>query len=259
MFEPRGHDMMSGAILYPPTRADADIAFLFIDQRLPAHVRPRHDRNRDDGAGTRADPAARGRRRPHRHARRAGDRDLCAQWALHRQRPHHQRGLVPARGGADRPCRWPGRSHRRRRLWRQFLRYRRRPGRLLGRGRRDPFGHPALEPQGPGGFRAKYQFIHPENPAINGLSHVLWTGKPQHPEAHARNAVFYGDKAIDRSPCGTGTSARMAQWAAQGKLKPGDDFVHESIIGTLFAAASRRRPRWATATPSSPPSRAGRA
>jgi 4-hydroxyproline epimerase len=83
-------------------------------------------------------------------------------------------------------------------------------------------------------FGAKYEFIHPENPAINGLSHVLWTGAPTKPEAHARNAVFYGDKALDRSPCGTGTSSRMAQWAAQGKLKVGDDFIHESIIGTLF-------------------------
>ena len=83
-------------------------------------------------------------------------------------------------------------------------------------------------------FRAKYQFVHPENPAINGLSHVMWTGTPTHKEAHAKNAVFYGDKAIDRSPCGTGTSARMAQWAARGTLKPGDDFIHESIIGTLF-------------------------
>jgi 4-hydroxyproline epimerase len=46
--------------------------------------------------------------------------------------------------------------------------------------------------------------------------------------------VFYGDKAIDRSPCGTGTSARMAQWYAQGRLKPGDKFVHESIIGSVF-------------------------
>jgi len=52
--------------------------------------------------------------------------------------------------------------------------------------------------------------------------------------AHARNAVFYGEKAIDRSPCGTGTSARMAQWAAKGKLKKGDSFVHESIIGSQF-------------------------
>ncbi|HLZ17282.1 MAG TPA: proline racemase family protein, partial [Cyclobacteriaceae bacterium] len=40
--------------------------------------------------------------------------------------------------------------------------------------------------------------------------------------------------AIDRSPCGTGTSARMAQWHAKGKLKAGDDFIHESIIGSVF-------------------------
>ena len=80
----------------------------------------------------------------------------------------------------------------------------------------------------------KYTFQHPDNPTIKGLSHILWTGKPKHPEADARNAVFYGDKAIDRSPCGTGTSARMAQLAAKGKLKVGDSFVHESIIGSLF-------------------------
>ena len=50
----------------------------------------------------------------------------------------------------------------------------------------------------------------------------------------ARNAVFYGDKAIDRSPCGTGTSARLAHWHAKGKLKQGVPFLHESIIGSVF-------------------------
>ncbi len=79
-----------------------------------------------------------------------------------------------------------------------------------------------------------YSFVHPENENINGLSHILWTGATMSPEATARNAVFYGDKAIDRSPCGTGTSARMAQWHAKGKLKKGDLFVHESIIGSRF-------------------------
>ncbi len=79
-----------------------------------------------------------------------------------------------------------------------------------------------------------YSFIHPENEHIKGLSHLLWTGKTISPAASARNAVFYGDKAIDRSPCGTGTSARMAQWYAKGKLKKGDEFVHESIIGSQF-------------------------
>jgi 4-hydroxyproline epimerase len=80
----------------------------------------------------------------------------------------------------------------------------------------------------------KYTFVHPDNPTINGCSHVLWAGKTLSPDATARNAVFYGDKAIDRSPCGTGTSARMAQWYAKGKLKKGDVFIHESIIGSKF-------------------------
>jgi len=80
----------------------------------------------------------------------------------------------------------------------------------------------------------RYTFVHPENPTINGCSHILWTGKVIDPTSTARNAVFYGDKAIDRSPCGTGTSARLAQWHAKGKLKKGEAFVHESIIGSKF-------------------------
>ena len=83
-------------------------------------------------------------------------------------------------------------------------------------------------------INAKYEFMHPEDPTINGCSHILWTGSVIDKSSTARNAVFYGDKAIDRSPCGTGTSARMAQWYARGKLKKGDVFVHESIIGSKF-------------------------
>ena len=80
----------------------------------------------------------------------------------------------------------------------------------------------------------KYTFEHPLHKNISGLSHMLWTGKTLSKNADARNAVFYGEKAIDRSPCGTGTSARMAQWVAHGKLKKGDSFIHESIIGSIF-------------------------
>ncbi|MCX8472208.1 MAG: 4-hydroxyproline epimerase [Sediminibacterium sp.] len=80
----------------------------------------------------------------------------------------------------------------------------------------------------------KYHFQHPENKTIKSCSHILWTGAVLNSKSHARNAVFYGDKAIDRSPCGTGTSARMAQWYAKGKLKKGDLFIHESIIGSTF-------------------------
>ena len=69
---------------------------------------------------------------------------------------------------------------------------------------------------------------------ISGVTHIQWTGKTISPEATARNAVFYGDKAIDRSPCGTGTSARMAQWYSKGKLKVGEQFIHESYIGSQF-------------------------
>jgi 4-hydroxyproline epimerase len=80
----------------------------------------------------------------------------------------------------------------------------------------------------------KYSFVHPEDETIKGCSHILWAGKTIDEKATARNAVFYGDKAIDRSPCGTGTSARMAQWYAKGKLKKGELFIHESIIGSQF-------------------------
>ena len=83
-------------------------------------------------------------------------------------------------------------------------------------------------------INAKYEFIHPEDETIKGCSHILWAGAVLDKTSTARNAVFYGDKAIDRSPCGTGTSARMAQWYAKGKLKAGDEFIHESIIGSKF-------------------------
>lgn len=76
--------------------------------------------------------------------------------------------------------------------------------------------------------------VHPEDASVQGISHVLWTGKAKAENSDAANAVFYGDKAIDRSPCGTGTSARMAQLYAKGQLKLGDSFVHESYIGSQF-------------------------
>ena len=83
-------------------------------------------------------------------------------------------------------------------------------------------------------INAQYRFSHPEDERLAVLRHVMWTGRPRCPGSDARNAVFYGDAAIDRSPCGTGTSARMAQLAARGELGPGDRFVHESYIGSQF-------------------------
>ncbi|MFT7178346.1 MAG: 4-hydroxyproline epimerase [Oceanospirillaceae bacterium] len=76
--------------------------------------------------------------------------------------------------------------------------------------------------------------VHPDDASVNGISHVMWTGKPHKPDSSAANAVFYGSGAIDRSPCGTGTSARMAQLHAKGLLQEGQEFIHESIIGSQF-------------------------
>ena len=85
-------------------------------------------------------------------------------------------------------------------------------------------------------LNAAYTFEHPTAPDIRGLSHLLWTGTPINAGSHGRNAVFYGDKAIDRSPCGTGTSARLAQLYADGKVGVGEAYVHESFIGSAFTA-----------------------
>ena len=83
-------------------------------------------------------------------------------------------------------------------------------------------------------MRAALEPVHPLDPTIRGVSHVMWTDKPKSAGAHGRNAVFYGDRAIDRSPCGTGTSARLAHLAGTGRLEAGEPFIHESIIGSRF-------------------------
>lgn len=82
------------------------------------------------------------------------------------------------------------------------------------------------------------EVCHPEIDTIRNVSHVMWTGKPKDPTSSARNAVFYGDRGIDRSPCGTGTSARMAQLVARGDLQLNQPFVHESIIGSQFTGTA---------------------
>jgi 4-hydroxyproline epimerase len=241
MFEPRGHDMMSGAILYPPTRPDCDIAFLFIETSgcLPMCGH--------GTIGTVTMALERGLVSPREPGRLMIDTPAGVVEARYHMKDGyvdsvritniasflHSTGITAeveglgeitvdvAYGGnfyaiVEPQQNFPGLEHVN-------------PSDIL-----------RWSPKLREAFRAKYSFIHPENAAINGLSHVLWTGTPTHPEAHAKNAVFYGDKAIDRSPCGTGTSSRMAQWAAQGKLKVGDDFVHESIIGTLFRGRVER-------------------
>ena len=81
---------------------------------------------------------------------------------------------------------------------------------------------------------------HPRDDRIRGVRHVIWCDRPTGRSADGRCAVFYGDKAIDRSPGGTGTSARMAQLHGKGRLKVGETFRHESLIGTVFEGRVER-------------------
>jgi 4-hydroxyproline epimerase len=235
MFEPRGHDMMSGSILYPPTRPDCDVAILFIETSgcLPmcGHgtigtvtmaienglITPREvGRLSIDAPAGRVDVAYRQEGRFVEEVRLTNVASFLFAEGLTAQ----VEGLGEivadvAYGGNFYAIVEPQKSfddiadHTAGQLvaWSQKLR---------------------------AALNAKYTFAHPERPEIQGLSHIEWTGRPRVDGAHARNAVFYGEKAIDRSPCGTGTSARMAQLVAKGRLRVGEEFVHESIIGSLF-------------------------
>ncbi|ERI12454.1 4-hydroxyproline epimerase [Brucella intermedia] len=235
MFEPRGHDMMSGSILYPPTRPDCDVAVLFIET--------------------------------------SGCLPMCGHGTIGTVTMAIEQGLVtpktPGKLNLDTPAGLVAIEYEQNGQYVERVRLTNVPAFLYAEGLEvecPDLGSLKVDVAYGGNFYAivepqenytdmedysalqliawspvlrqrlneKYKFQHLLLPDINRLSHILWTGKAKHPEAHARNAVFYGDKAIDRSPCGTGTSARMAQLAAKGKLKPGDDFVHESIIGSLF-------------------------
>lgn len=235
MFEPRGHDMMSGSILYPPHDSSNDVAVLFIETSgcLPMC-----------GHGTIGTitigieeglivPKKKGIVRMETPAglitvsyTQSGSKvksvklvnvpSWLAATGLKAECPDlGELNIDVSYGGnfyaiVDVQKNFPGLEH--------FT-----AGKLIewARALRDDINR-------------KYSFIHPEDPTIHGCSHILWTGSVLDKKSTARNAVFYGDKAIDRSPCGTGTSARMAQWHAKGKLKTGDLFIHESIIGSTF-------------------------
>ena len=235
MFEPRGHDMMSGSIIYPPTRGDTDLGLLFIETSgcLPMC-----------GHGTIGTVTV-----------------LIEEGLVKPKTPGMIRLETPAGIVEATYILVDGRV--------DSVKIVNVPAYLHSQGIRvecPDLGTLTVDVAYGGNFYAlvdpqvnyndleqltvndllrlspiirqrineKHTFVHPEDSTIHGLSHIEWTGRPRNPAAHARNAVFYGDRAIDRSPCGTGTCARMAQLAAVGKLKAGETFVHESIIGSLF-------------------------
>ncbi|MDF1722024.1 MAG: 4-hydroxyproline epimerase [Minwuia sp.] len=235
MFEPRGHDAMSGSILMPATRDDCDIGLLFIEVSgcLPmcghgtiGTVTVALERNlvRPETPGTLALDTPAGR--------------VVATYEMVNGRVRdvritnvpsylHQRDVavaVPGLGRVVVDIAYGGNFYAIVEPQDTF---------------RDMADHPVdwLVAQGNAlrdAINRSLTVVHPLDPAISGVSHVMWTGAPTRAAADARNAVLYGKRAIDRSPCGTGTSARMAQRHARGRMGVGDSFVHESIIGSLF-------------------------
>ncbi len=81
---------------------------------------------------------------------------------------------------------------------------------------------------------ATVEVQHPELPHINTVDLVEIYDDPTHPDANYKNVVVFGQGQVDRSPCGTGTSAKLATLYAKGLFKEGETFVYESILGTLF-------------------------
>ncbi len=83
-------------------------------------------------------------------------------------------------------------------------------------------------------INAQVEIHHPELPFVNKVTHVEFSGPPKGPDADIQNCVVALPTVVDRSPCGTGTSAKAALLHAEGKLKVGESFNHESIIGSIF-------------------------
>ena len=235
MFEPRGHDVMSGSILYPPTRDDCDIAILFIETSGCLYMCGHGTIGTvtmaiENGLMTPKTPGVVNLDVP------AGK--VVAEYTMDGEYVDnvrltnvasflHSRDLeidAPGLGKLKVDVAYGGNFYCIVDPQENFSDIADvTVGDLL---RWSPLLRKAMN--------ERYEFVHPENENIRGCTHILWTGKPTNPANTARNAVFYGDKAIDRSPCGTGTSARMAQWYARGKLKVGDAFNHESNIGSVF-------------------------
>ncbi len=234
-FEPRGHDMMSGGFLYPPTREDADCGILFIETSgcLPMCGHGTIGMvtfGLEHGLITPREP---GRLRIEVPAGiidiEYGAEGNRVRWVRIRNVPAYVAATgveidVPGFGPLSVDVFYGGQLLRDRRATRGLYRPRRsRASRIVELSRTvRTLMQAAIEP------------VHPLDDRIRGVTHVLWADKPKGEGADGRNAVFYGERAIDRSPCGTGTSARLAHLVHKGKLKVGDRFVHESYIGSRF-------------------------
>jgi len=236
MFEPRGHAMMSGSILYPTSRPDCDIGVLFIETSgcLPmcGHgtigtvtiaVENRLVEPRCPGCLDLETPAGRVSVSYHvengkvRSVRLTNVASFLHSTGLEVDCPELGGPLAfdVAYGGNFYAIIEPQKGY-------------------ADLGQLTAADIIRLSPLLRERINRSFCFSHPDDERLSHLRHVMWTGQPRQQDSDARNAVFYGDSAIDRSPCGTGTSARMAQLAARGVLSAGDAFVHESYIGSQF-------------------------
>ncbi len=235
MFEPRGHDMMSGAILYPATRPDCDTGVLYIETSgcLPMCGH--------GTIGTVTFAVERGLVQPREPGMLRLETPAGPVVARYFQKNGYVEsvritnvGSFLAAAGVTVDCPELGPLTLDIAYGGNFYAIVEPQANYADLADLSPGDILRLSPLLRRAVNEAVEIAHPENPTIRGVSHILWTGRATQSEADARNAVFYGDKAIDRSPCGTGTSARMAQLHAKGKLETGDRFVHESIIGSLF-------------------------
>ncbi len=235
MFEPRGHDCMSGSILYPPYRDDCDVGVLFIEVSgcLPMCGH--------GTIGTVTVALEEGLVTPRKEGRLAletpaglvgvqyvRDGRFIEQVRLFNVPAYlhaaEVRIEVPSLGEIVFDVAYGGNY---------YAIIEPQPN-WSGLDRMSAGEIQRLSPLVRNAAQTVLQPVHPDDPRIGGVSHVMWCDRPRAARATARNAVFYGDKAVDRSPCGTGSSARMAQLVARGRLAVGQEFVHESIIGTMF-------------------------
>lgn len=234
-FEPRGHDMMSGGFLYPPTRPENDVGILFIETSgcLPMCGHGTIGMitfGLEHGLIQPQTPGLLKVEVPAGDIRIEYDRDGDkVAWVRIRNVPSFvaAEGVeidVPGLGPLSIDIAYGG----------NFYAIIEPQGHYTGL---DDLGAARLIEHARNiraMLRERIEPVHPLDDRIKGVSHVLWADKPKGEGADGRNAVFYGERAIDRSPCGTGTSARLAHLAHKGVLKPGDRFVHESYIGSRF-------------------------
>ena len=236
MFEPRGHAMMSGSILYPSEREDCDIGVLFIETSgcLPMCGHGM--------IGTVTVAVERGLVTPRAPGELHLETPAGKVSVTYRQEQGRVKSVcltnIPSflyASGLEVDCPELGGTLSMDVAYggNFYAIVEPQPG-YRDLGQLSPGDILRLSPLLRTRLNERYRFVHPQDERISGCSHLLWAGVPTKPEADARNAVFYGDAAIDRSPCGTGTSSRMAQLAARGDLAVGDRYVHESIIGSLF-------------------------